>query len=79
MDRTTLTAALKPLERRGLVRTEPSPADRRTRLLIITKTGEETLAAAVPIWQKTLAAIESKLIDVDANVLRTAFDILSNV
>src|SRR6516165_9340554 len=33
MDRTTLTAALKPLERRGLVRTESSPKDRRTRLL----------------------------------------------
>src|SRR5271165_6343608 len=33
MDRTTLTAALKPLERRGLVRIEPSPDDRRTRLL----------------------------------------------
>jgi DNA-binding MarR family transcriptional regulator len=28
MDRTTLTAALKPLERRGLVRIEPHPKDR---------------------------------------------------
>src|SRR5882762_10629667 len=32
MDRTTLTAALKPLERRGLIAVAPDPADRRTRL-----------------------------------------------
>src|SRR3978361_1849131 len=31
MDRTTLTAALKPLERRGLVEVAPDPADRRGR------------------------------------------------
>ncbi len=32
MDRTTLTAALKPLERRGLVDVITDPADRRSRL-----------------------------------------------
>src|SRR5271166_5364562 len=32
MDRTTLTAALKPLERRGLVTIAKDPADRRGRL-----------------------------------------------
>src|SRR5438309_5607468 len=32
MDRTTLTAALKPLERRGLVRVLLDPEDRRGRL-----------------------------------------------
>src|SRR6201997_5782336 len=35
MDRTTLTAALKPLERRGLVDVMKDPADRRGRLLIL--------------------------------------------
>src|ERR1700692_1716311 len=29
MDRTTLTAALKPLERRGLIKVIPEPSDRR--------------------------------------------------
>src|SRR5271157_3483898 len=29
MDRTTLTAALKPLERRGLIKVVPDPKDRR--------------------------------------------------
>src|SRR6201995_2518952 len=33
MDRPTLTAALKPLERRGLVQITPDPADRRSRIL----------------------------------------------
>src|SRR5882757_9001188 len=36
MDRTTLTAALKPLRRRGLVVIAVDPADRRGRLLRLT-------------------------------------------
>src|SRR5580692_5219063 len=36
MDRTTLTAALKPLERRGLVRVQKGQSDRRSRTLILT-------------------------------------------
>ncbi len=51
MDRTTLTAALKPLERRGLVAVEPDPHDRRARLLCLTPEGQAALARAVPIWQ----------------------------
>src|SRR3954453_10513214 len=39
MDRTTLTAALKPLERRGLIKIKPDPADRRGRLLRLTPKG----------------------------------------
>src|SRR5271154_3964758 len=36
MDRTTLTAALKPLERRGLIAVSQSPKDARTHLLTLT-------------------------------------------
>src|SRR6202035_5815768 len=36
MDRTTLTAALKPLERRGLVKVSQDPSDRRSRILALT-------------------------------------------
>jgi DNA-binding MarR family transcriptional regulator len=61
MDRTTLTAALKPLERGGLVRIAVDPADRRSRLLRLTAAGRKVLAAAVPIWRKTHAAVESGL------------------
>ena len=33
MDRTTLTAAIKPLERQGLIHSRPDPDDRRARRL----------------------------------------------
>nr|WP_274425178.1 MarR family winged helix-turn-helix transcriptional regulator [Chelativorans sp. YIM 93263] len=36
MDRTILTANLKPLDRRGLVETAPDPTDRRARPLRLT-------------------------------------------
>src|SRR5438874_6289164 len=39
MDRTTLTANLKPLERRGLVRVTMDDADKRTRRLKLTSAG----------------------------------------
>src|ERR1017187_3513043 len=47
MDRTTLTAALKPLERRGLVKISQNLSDRRNRILILTAKGESLLARAV--------------------------------
>src|SRR3981189_3225273 len=43
MDRTTLTAALKPLQRRRLVKVAPDPADGRGRLLTLTQRGHTTL------------------------------------
>src|ERR671913_389756 len=51
MDRTTLTAALKPLERRGLVELRPDPKDRRSRLITLTADGSSLLGRAVPIWE----------------------------
>lgn len=59
MDRTTLTANLKPLERRGLVEITPDPKDKRGRLLTLTKDGSALLARAFPIWQKTQRDLES--------------------
>jgi DNA-binding MarR family transcriptional regulator len=75
MDRTTLTAALKPLERRGLVTVTPDPDDRRSRLLTLTDAGRELLASAVPIWQRMHAAIETDL--GDPNGLRASLMALS--
>ena len=62
LDRTTLTANLKPLERRGLISIEPDPSDKRSRRLKLTEKGEEMLLAAYPIWKKTHAELD-KLID----------------
>ena len=58
MDRTTLTAALKPLERRGLVKVTADPEDRRSRLLILTPKGTRLLSSAMPIWESTHRELE---------------------
>lgn len=70
MDRTTLTANLKPLERRGLVTIERDPADRRNRLLAVTDRGRDVLPRAVPIREATHMAVEEALIAPDADTLR---------
>lgn len=61
MDRTTLTAALKPLERRGLVEIFADEEDRRSRRLRLTPEGERLLAQAVPIWKTTHALVDERL------------------
>jgi DNA-binding MarR family transcriptional regulator len=58
MDRTTLTAALKPLERRGLVRVIPDPSDRRSRILKLTDKGRTLLAHAISAWETTHREVE---------------------
>lgn len=50
MDRTTLTAALKALEPRGLVTVTADRTDRRSRLLGLTDKGLKLLGRALPIW-----------------------------
>jgi DNA-binding MarR family transcriptional regulator len=61
MDRTTLTAALKPLERRGLVRVATDQKDRRSRILMLTTKGRDLVARAVPVWESAHAEIEQQL------------------
>ncbi|MBB3392557.1 DNA-binding MarR family transcriptional regulator [Rhizobium sp. BK275] len=70
MDQTTLTAALKPLQRRGFVDVVPNPRDRRGRLLCLTDDGRAALKEALPIWESTHAALEAKLPNGDADGLR---------
>ena len=70
MDRTTLTAALKPLERRGLVRVEVDEADRRSRRLTLTAAGTELLAQAYPIWESEHAKVEALITGSDPDTLR---------
>ncbi|SCY88398.1 MarR family winged helix-turn-helix transcriptional regulator [Microvirga guangxiensis] len=77
MDRTTLTAALKPLERDGLVTIKVDPDDRRSRLLHLTETGQKVLASAVPIWRDLHAAVEAELTALQPDALRSALSTLS--
>lgn len=77
MDRTTLTAALKPLERRGLVEVRADPRDKRSRLLTLTPAGRDLLASAVPIWENTHGTAERLLAGSDADQLRADLRSLS--
>jgi DNA-binding MarR family transcriptional regulator len=65
MDRTTLTANLKPLQRRGLVRVKPDRHDRRGRRLTLTPSGRTLLAAAAPVWTRTHRDTERLLTHAD--------------
>jgi DNA-binding MarR family transcriptional regulator len=77
MDRTTLTANLKPLERRGLLKVKVDKRDKRNRLLVLTAAGRALLAAAAPIWTRTHAATEKLLTRGSADALRTLLSELS--
>ncbi|AOJ66835.1 MarR family transcriptional regulator [Burkholderia ubonensis] len=77
MDRTTLTAALKPLERRDLVAIEPDPDDKRSRLLSLTPAGHRLLAKAFPVWQRTHAEIEQPFSPDEVDRLRDQLRALS--
>ena len=61
LDRTTVTAALKPLVRRGLVKVAADPADKRSRRLVLTPAGRGRLIAALPSWRGTHAALDDML------------------
>lgn len=61
MDRTTMTAALKPLARRRLVKVTIDPYDRRNRLVAMTTPGAAALAKARPLWRAAHSAIEKLL------------------
>jgi DNA-binding MarR family transcriptional regulator len=77
MDRTTLTAALKPLERRGLVAVAKDPSDRRGRRLSLTPEGRTLLVFATPIWEQAHRDVEALLTDVDPDRLRSSLRELS--
>jgi DNA-binding MarR family transcriptional regulator len=70
MDRTTLTAALKPLERRRLLRITVDPEDRRGRVITLTAKGRSLLVRAVPIWRTTHVTVEALLPDGEPDRLR---------
>ena len=77
MDRTSLTANLKPLERRGLVKVSIDHADKRTRRLKLTPAGQALLVAAVPIWKQTHAIVENLLPRANSEELRVDLRALS--
>jgi DNA-binding MarR family transcriptional regulator len=77
MDRTTLTANLKPLERRGLVTVTVDEKDRRNRLMTLTPAGRALLASAVPVWERTHEDIDRLITSSDPDTLRADLRALS--
>lgn len=77
MDRTTLTANLKPLERRGWLKISVDKEDRRSRLLTLTPAGRAVLAKAFPLWKEAHAAVEKKIANYGADLMRRALTALS--
>nr|CAD6421902.1 MarR family transcriptional regulator [Rhizobium sp. Q54] len=71
MDRTTLTAAVKVLERRGLVETLAHPQDGRSRLMRLTTEGTRLLSEALPVWQRVHGELDGELGDAMAPLRRT--------
>lgn len=70
MDRTTLTAAIKALERAGLAEATLDPKDRRSRLIALTAQGRAVFERAKPIWRAEHARLEREKADLDAARLR---------
>lgn len=77
MDRTTLTANLKPLERRGLATVTVDKDDKRGRLLTLTDAGRALLAEAVPTWKRTHAGIDRLLARSNPDRLRADLSAMS--
>ncbi len=77
MDRTTLTANLKPLERRGLVKTGIDLADRRARRLVLTTAGRRALRSALPVWERTHAEADQLLAHANSKAVRAALRALA--
>jgi len=71
MDRTTLNANLKPLERRRLLTVSVDDADRRGRRLALTPAGRALLVRALPVWKRTQAATERLLGRSNRDALRS--------
>jgi DNA-binding MarR family transcriptional regulator len=72
IDRTTLTANLKPLERRGLLKVSVDKDDKRSRRLIITAAGRTLLRKAYPLWKNAHIEAEFLISHGSADDLRNA-------
>jgi len=77
MDRTTITANLKPLARRRLLKIVVDKDDRRSRRLQLTEAGRKLLVAAVAIWRKQNRSLERTLTQSGATRLRAELGALS--
>ena len=77
MDRTTLTAALKPLERRGLVEVIAGPVDKRSRTAEADAGGQDGPGESGADLERTHVEVEGLIENGDADRLRSDLQALS--
>lgn len=63
LDATTLTRAIRPLERKGLVRIAPGRTDRRHRVVTSTAKGRRLLLTASSHWERAQAELAKRMGD----------------
>jgi DNA-binding MarR family transcriptional regulator len=61
MDRTTLTRSIRPLERAGLLRVARSLQDARTKVVVVTRSGEQMIETIYPVWERIVKAVKKSL------------------
>jgi DNA-binding MarR family transcriptional regulator len=69
MDRTTTTANLKPLERRGLIAIHRDDKDARAKRVVLTESGRKLLAQAFEHWRAANEVVVARLQNVDLGAL----------
>jgi DNA-binding MarR family transcriptional regulator len=69
MDATTMTAAAKTLEKRGLLGLIADQNDARARRPVLTEAGHRVVAEAVPLWKAEHAVLAREVSAVDASAL----------
>jgi DNA-binding MarR family transcriptional regulator len=72
IDRSALAQNLKPLEREGWVSVAVDPADKRSRLVSLTKAGMNKLLETQPMWEQAQARFEKGYGVDQAHALRKA-------
>ena len=79
MDRTTTTANLKPLERRGLVEIRRDEQDARVRRIVLTDAGRAVLAEAVDRWRAANDSVVASLGGTNLAAFRSALRTIAGV
>ena len=69
MDATTMTAAAKTLEKRGLLCLVADEKDARARRPALTEAGHAAVAEATPLWSQEHARLHAELAGIDAAAL----------
>src|SRR5262249_46523850 len=77
MDRTTITANLKPLERRRLVSVSRDEDDSRVKLVTLTTSGRSLLTKCVKEWQAVNDAARHRVSESDLASLYSNLDVIA--